>query len=564
MDTQGRRNTDPADQWVLDPATGTYQLRLDPETAPPPAVPAQGGRRERREQQQAVPPRQRSAATSTPATGSSRRRGRTSRGKKAGKGKKALVWTAGALGFVLVAGSLGGYLYYQHLNSNITAVDVGNAGSTNTTTHNAAVNILVIGSDSRVGLKGKYGDANSVGHADTTILFHVAKDRSNATAVSIPRDMITAIPDCPTKQKDGSTKTVPGTPKATFSPRFNESLGQEGRDPGCTMRTITQLTGIPINHFLMVNFEAVKTLSTAVGGVPVCLAKPIHDTDSKLNLPKGPARVEGEQALQFVRTRHSLQFGSDLDRIKLQQQFLGSMIRELKSSDTLTDPTKLFKLAEAATKALTVDTGIDSVKKISDLAKDLSAVDPRHITFATLPVLDNPAEGKFHKTVVLDETKAPQLMSMIKNDISLTDAVKKKPAAVDAKLQGTKAQAADVRVLVHNGGGPQGAAQATLEWLQNEKGVSRSTNGGNAPSGKQERTTLVYAPNQADQARALAAMMGLPASALKPGATDAEPKATMTLTLGEDFKSPGVPLTAPTKAPEGVQQAHASDNVCVK
>jgi hypothetical protein len=333
------------------------------------------------------------------------------------------------------------------------------------------------------------------------------------------------------------------------------------------MRTVTEITGLRIDHFMMVDFEAVKTLSTAVGGVPVCLTHAIDDTDSlgqgsHLKLSEGPHRVQGEQALQFVRTRHSLKNGSDLDRIQLQQQFLGSMIREMKSGDTLTDPRKVFKLANAATKALTVDTGIGGVGKLTDLAKDLSRVDPKHITFTTLPVKDNPDEGRIHKTVVVDETRAPRVFAAIKNDVSLT-AVNKKPATADAKLRGPKADPSQVRVSVYNGGGPQGAAQTTLDWLQNTKGVSHSTKGGNAPGAKQDRTTLEYAPDQADQARALAAMMGLPAAALRPGKADAGPGTDMTLTLGGDYQGPGTPLTDPDKPPADIQKAQADKNVCV-
>ncbi|MEU4092614.1 LCP family protein [Streptomyces sp. NPDC026673] len=558
MDAQGGRNIDPADQWVLDPATGDYRLRLDSDSPPAPTVPRQGGRRARREEQRPVPE-----------PGGGRRRGRgapASRKAKRSTKRKVLMWTAGTLGFVLLAGSGGAWFLYRHFDGNIATVDVGTAGSRQATSKDA-VNILVIGTDTRAGLGAKYGDAGSVGHADTTILFHVAKDRSNATAMSIPRDMVTGIPDCPTKQKDGSTKTIPGTAQGRFSPRFNESLGQSGRDPGCTMRTVTKITGLPIDHFVLVNFEAVKTLSTAVGGVPVCLTHPIKDTTpegegSHLDLPAGPAKVQGEQALAFVRTRHSLKNGSDLDRIDLQKQFLASMIRQMKSGDTLTDPTKLFKLANAATKSLTVDTGIGGVAKLTELAKDLSRVDPEHITFTTLPVIDNPAEGTKHATVVVDDTRAPALFKAIKNDVSLTKA-KKKPAATDTKLRGAKADPSEVRVLVHNGGGPQGAAQTTLEWLQNTKGVSHSTNGGNAPGGKQDRTTLEYAPDQADQARALAAMMGLPAAALRPGKADAEPGANMTLTLGGDYRGAGKPLADPDRLPDDIPQARADKEECV-
>ncbi|MFJ4847433.1 MULTISPECIES: LCP family protein [unclassified Streptomyces] len=571
MDTHDGRHIDPADQWVLDPETGTYRLRLDPDGPNGPGgpdrpvgaqaatVPPQGGRRARREEQRSAP---------EPAPEGRRRGGaKASRKAKRSTKRRVLMWTAGTLGFVLLAGSAGAYFLYRHFDGNISTVDVGTAGNKNATSHDA-VNILVIGTDSRVGLGGKYGDSDNIGHADTTLLVHVAKDRSNATVMSIPRDMIIGIPACPTKQKDGSTKTIPATAQAKFSPRFNESLGQEGRDPGCTMRTVTEITGLPIDHFMMVNFEAVKTLSTAVGGVPICLTHAIDDTDSKgqgshLKLPKGPSRVEGEQALQFVRTRHSLTNGSDLDRIHLQQQFLGSMIREMKSGNTLTDPTKLFKLANAATKALTVDTGIGSVTKLTGLAQDLSAVDPKHITFTTLPVKDNPYEIGFHATVMVDETRAPQVFSAIKNDVSLSGGTKKKPTAADAKLKGTKADPSQVRVEVYNGGGPQGAAKTTSEWLQNTKGVGHATNGGNAPGGKQARTTLVYGPDQAAQARALAAMMGLPASALRPGTDAAGPGKAMTLTLGGDYQGAGVPLADPDKPPADIQKAQADKNECV-
>jgi LCP family protein required for cell wall assembly len=421
------------------------------------------------------------------------------------------------------------------------------------------MNILVIGTDSRQGLGDKYGDAGSIGHADTTILFHVSADRSNATVLSIPRDIVTSIPDCPTRQKNGSIKVIPGSPKHLTYPKFNESLGQDGRDPGCTMRTVKQLTGIQVDHFMMVNFEAVKTLSTAVGGVPVCLNRPLVDPKSHLNLSAGPHTIEGEQALEFVRTRHALQNQSDLDRIKLQQAFLGALIRRMKSGGTLSNPKKLWTLAEAATKALTVDTAIGSVTKLNSLANDLGKVDTKHITFTTLPVMDNPNE-KVHATVVPDPTRAPQVLAMIKNDIPLSP-VGKAPAKPDARLVGPKATPHDTRVTVLNGSGNFGAAQDMVNWLQNDKGVNRSANGGNAPT-PIAHTVLDYAPNQADQARSLAAMMGLPASALHLGTVNAKPLQYMTLTLGKDYTRPGVPIAIPTTLPKGVQKSQADSTAC--
>ncbi|MEY2227883.1 MULTISPECIES: LCP family protein [Streptomyces] len=576
MDAQSRGRADeidPADQWVLNPRTGNYELRLaDSAAQARPKVSA---------------PRRSPSAPSTPtkpAPGVPRpRRGdpppggrRGGRSRKLGGGgrKKALAITGGVLAFLLVGGAVAGYLYYDHLNGNLSVTDVAGAG-TGGFKKDQAINILVIGTDKRTGAGNEnYGDKDSVGHADTTILFHVSKDRTNATALSIPRDLITDIPACPTKQPDGSTKTIAPT-KGT---RFNTSLGQEGRDAGCTMRTVKELTGIEVDHFMMADFNAVKTLSTAVGGVPVCLDKAVNDEEgSHLKLDAGEHRLEGEQALAFVRTRHGFGNNSDLDRIRIQQQFLGSMMREMKSKETLTSPKKFLSLAEAATKSLGVDSGIGSIGKLTDLAGELKGIDTKNITFTTLPVKDNPAEPEGKKaTVVVEKSLADPLLQMIRGDVSLTEVEKKEQAAKeaadadakakqDALLQGNRAAAADVRVSVYNGGGPKGSASTTLNWLQNSKGVSKSSNDGNAPS-KVGATQLEYAPNQADQARALADMMGLPATALKVGTADASAKTPMKLTLGPDFAKPGAPLAAPVpqQLPEDVQRAQADKAICAK
>ncbi|MFI6657847.1 LCP family protein [Streptomyces sp. NPDC050523] len=572
MDAQSRGradNVDPADQWVLNPNTGEYELRLTP-SAPRSSVPgprrstSRGGdaARSRSANPQApgrdVPPqRRRRAVPDEPLPGR-----RSRRPAKKSKAKKALMWTGGGMAFVVLAAAGGAYLYIKHLNDNITSVSDDGA-STGGFSKGKAINILLIGTDKRTG-KGntKYGDSGSVGHADTTILLHLSKDRSNATALSIPRDLITDVPDCPTKQEDGTEKVITGTSGV----RFNTSLGQDERTPSCVARTVTELTGIKPDNFMVADFNAVKTLTTAVGGVDVCLGKDINDPDSHLNLKKGTRHIEGETALAFVRTRHAVGFGGDLSRITLQQQFLSALMRKLKSNDTLTNPAKMIKVAEAGTKALTVDSNLDSIGKLKDLGLELGKLNPKNLTFTTVPVVDNPAE-KVKATVVLDDTKAKQVFQAIKNDVSFTavkQEKKKEAAAVAARLKGTKSAASDVRVRILNGGAAGGSAQAELEYLQNEAGVSKSENAGNADAGV-SRTTLEYAPDQADQARRLAAIMGLSGSALKPGksVTNAQGLPAMTLTLGKDFETAGEPITASTKAPD-VNKSTADKVQCAK
>ncbi|MFH7336575.1 LCP family protein [Streptomyces sp. KHY 26] len=617
MDAQGRGradNIDPADQWVLNPNTGEYELRLPPsgtQSVPGPRKPSaqdsSGSRRRRRNDMapgetremstvpapdggreaggtrtqdgtraqdgrtrdgsragdearagDVPPPRSSRRRTAEPETAPGRRGRRPV--KKKSKAKKVLAWTAGGTAFALVAVGTAGYLYLKHLEGNISSTDVGDAGSKGFS-KDEAFNLLIIGTDKRTGKgNGGYGDKGSVGHADTNILLHVSKDRTNATALSIPRDLIVNVPDCETIQPDGSKKVIPGTENV----RFNTSLGQDGRDPGCTMRTVKEVTGIAPDHFMMVDFNAVKTLTSAVGGVEVCVAHPVDDKQSHLKLPAGKSVVEGEQALAFVRTRHSFGNQGDLDRIKVQQQFLGSLMRKMSSSDTLSSPSKMMDLAEAATKALTVDTGIKSINTLKDMAMELKKVPPKNITFTTVPVLDNPAE-KVHATVVLNQATAPSVFQAIQNDVSFTDVKRKQKAAKDAqaaRLKGTRSAASDVRVRVLNGGADQGSAQETIRWLQNSQGVLKSENAGNAPAGLQ-KTTLEYAPDQAAQARELAALMGLPGSALKPGSSvvNSQGLPAMTLTLGKDFKGAGTPVAAPDKAPK-VDKSTADEVKC--
>ncbi|MFF7314620.1 LCP family protein [Streptomyces sp. NPDC008137] len=588
MDAQGRGRADdidPADQWVLNPNTGEYEMRLPP-SAPQSGVPgprrppasdtdpsALGstqplgrteapGRRRPEAPGRAVPPQRRRRGAPAPEEPLPGRRGRRP-AKKAAKGKKVLLWTGGVMAFVLVAGAGAAYFYIEHLNSNIASVSDDGA-STGGFEKDKAINILLIGTDKRTGAGNeKYGDAGSVGHADTTILLHVSKDRSNATALSIPRDLIVDIPDCPTTQADGSQKVIPGTPKT----RFNTSLGQDDRTPSCTMRTVTELTGVKPDNFMVADFNAVKTLTSAVGGVEVCLGKDIDDPDSHLKLSKGNHTIEGEQALAFVRTRHSVGFGGDLSRIGLQQQFLSALMRKLKDNDTLTSPSKMLDLAEAGTKALTVDSQLSSIGKLKDLGLELGKLNTKNLTFATTPVIDNPAE-KVPTTVVLNESSAPQVFDMIRNDVSFTavkEKKKKEAAAVAARLKGTKAAASEVRVRIMNGGAVAGSAQETLSWLQVEEGVTKSENAGNAPA-ELAKTTLEYAPDQADQARRLADIMGLPGSAMKPGKSvnNSQGVPAMTLTLGKDFKGAGASQTTPAKAPADVDKSTADKVECAE
>ncbi|MEU9047449.1 MULTISPECIES: LCP family protein [unclassified Kitasatospora] len=508
-------------------------------------------------------PRQRRRAAEAPEApaGEGRRdtRRRAAALAKRNRRRRALKWTAGTGALVMAAGCGGAYYLYQHFNNNLTSVKVQLGDEAERPkAAGEALNILVIGTDSREGLGREYGDAGSTGHADTTLLFHIAKDRSNATVVSLPRDLMLPIPECQSAQG----KKIPGSARDMF----NNSLGQAGRDAGCTWKTVEKNTGIRVDHFVQVNFEAVKTLSTAVGGVEVCAAKDINDKDSHLKMTKGRHVVQGEEALAFVRTRHAVGQGGDLSRIPLQQQFISSMIRKIKTDDTLTNPAKLYKLADAATKALTVDDGIGSVDKLKDLALDISKVDTKNITFATVPVVDDPQDKD---RVIFKQPDASQVFAMIAGDRSLTEtAAPPAPDGAGSAAPTTPAATAPavdtkgVQVTVRNGSGKRGQSGPTVEKLQ-AKGFAKAAVGSDAPVAAS--TTVSYPAGQEAEADALAAALGLPGDAVKPAAKT-DPKAGLLLVLGKDaLSAPATPGAVPTAAPEDLQRVQADDvDACAK
>lgn len=323
-----------------------------------------------------------------------------------------VAWSLAVLVLVVLAG---GTAVYLRLNSNISKEDPSrDLSGERPPSFPGVVSLLVIGTDSRVGLGNRYGDAGSVGHADTNLLVRVAADRSNASVISIPRDLMVAVPGC----VDKAGAPIPGQART----QFNVSLGQDGRGPGCTMKTVEELTGIRVDHFVMVDFNAVKTISTALGGVEVCAAKQIDDVKSGLHLSPGKHRIAGEKALAFLRTRHGVGYGSDLDRIKLQQDFVASMIRGIRSKGTLTNPARLLGVGTAVTKALTVDDDIASLRTLTGLALDVDKVDGKHITFTTVPVLDSTLPGESGR-VVLKQPQARDLFAWVAAGRSLSGGV---------------------------------------------------------------------------------------------------------------------------------------------
>ncbi|MET4926965.1 LCP family protein [Streptomyces sp. PSRA5] len=293
-----------------------------------------------------------------------------------------LRWTALGTSVVVLASAGVGWWFYQKLDGNITTDTTAEAELRTYEKERPrpvavdAKNILLIGSDTRSGAgNGKYGrDDGGSQRSDTTILLHLAADRQSATAMSIPRDLMAEIPSCLASD---------GRRSREQSAQFNWAFQFGGA--ACSIRTVEKLTGIRVDHHMVIDFSGFKDMVDAVDGVEVCLKKPVDDVDAHLKLPAGKQTLTGEEALGFVRARKTIGDGSDTERMERQQQFLGSLVRKVQSNGVLLNPTRLYPVLDAATKSLTTDPGLNTLRDLYDLARGLRNVPTEKVQFLTVP-----------------------------------------------------------------------------------------------------------------------------------------------------------------------------------
>ncbi|MDQ0796010.1 LCP family protein [Streptomyces sp. B1I3] len=290
-------------------------------------------------------------------------------------------WTALALSFLVLVAAGAGWWFYKKLDGNITT-DTGAAAELKayekerpTPIAQDAQNILLIGSDTRAGDNSRYGrDDGGSQRSDTTILLHLAADRRSATAVSLPRDLMAEIPSCHDADKKATRKQFA---------QFNWAFELGGT--ACTIRTVEKMTGIRIDHHMVIDFNGFKDMVDAVEGVEICLKKPVDDADAHLKLPAGRQKLDGEEALGYVRARKSIGNGSDTDRMERQQRFLGALVNKMQSNGVLLNPTRLYPVLDAATKSLTTDPGLNSLRDLYDLVRGMRNVPTDKVQFLTVP-----------------------------------------------------------------------------------------------------------------------------------------------------------------------------------
>lgn len=407
-------------------------------------------------------------------------------------------------------------------------------------------NILLIGSDTRAGGKNKAlgGAGENVGRSDTTLLLHVYADHKRAVAVSIPRDSLVTVPSC--RLPDGRW-TQPRR-RVMFNSAFSVGETETG-NPACTQNTVESLTGLKVDHTIVVDFEGFSALTEAIGGVRVCLPNPVYQgdlnpslgTSGKLLFPAGMQTVSGDRALQYVRIRHGLGDGSDIGRIRRQQAFLSSVVMKVRREGLTAQ--HLLPIVDAATESMTFDPSLSSPAKLLAFGMSLRNITPQHISFVTVPwQYDGPR-------VEIVQRDARRLWTALKADQPL-DAKPRKPKPQAKK--GPSASARSVPVAVYNGTLETGLAGRTARQLK-RLGFSVGAVG-NATESGHVTSEIHYSAEYAKQARELAKYVS---GTLVPDTTSG-----ISLVLGEQhgFRGAGN-AKQPVKLPSSVTGAMRTADV---
>jgi LCP family protein required for cell wall assembly len=476
--------------------------------------------------------------------------GRTPKGRFSRRGK-VLAWLSGVAAVVVVAGTLTVYLRERAVYDSIRHVAVTGLGNRPPQYSTTALNLLVFGTDDRAGLSAHLQNALHVGHVqgnntDTIVIVHISPGRGKVTALSIPRDTMVPAYACPAGPHWPGQQADP-----TAQVQVNSLFAIGG--PGCLWKSLEQLTGIRIQHFLELGFTGFVKAVNDVGGVNVCVPFAVNDPNSGLVLAKGEHHINGAVALEFWRTRYSVSDGTDLTRIQRDQYLLAQVLHGVLRQGLLGNPMRMLNVIRDLASSLTTDSGLDQNSLVS-IGGSLSHISTASVQFITVPNTPDPMQTS---QVVLAQPQAGQLFSAIAHDTTLpTPASTKTPAAKPPTV--LTVDPAQVKVTVLNGSGVSGlAAQAATDL----------TGRGYTVMGKGDATSYTYTSSVIQYGSAATLPM---ADTLKQEFTSVTvqhnpqvPAGTVQLILGSNFtalashapakaKTPGQPVSGLAKSYGGI------------
>lgn len=321
-------------------------------------------------------------------------------GRRRSRGRRVLIVLASLLA-VLGVGALGGYFALQGLLGREleTLEDPFEALPTRAPTVEptedgyAPVNVLLLGSDSRISAGDPTQWAYGAQRTDAIMLLHIPGDRSGAFVMSIPRD---------------SWVDVPGHGQAKINAAF--SWG----GPTLLIQTVEQLTGVHIDHFAVADFESFAALTDAVGGVEITVAEDSY-AYGELQFAAGTYHMNGEEALRYARQRYGLP-GGDFDRIQRQQNWMRAIARSAIDNGVLTSPAALLEFLLTATRSVAVDEGF-TLNVMRGIAMTMVDVRPENVMFLTVPEGGTgwSPDGR-QSIVVVDRARLDPLMLAVAED----------------------------------------------------------------------------------------------------------------------------------------------------
>lgn len=415
-----------------------------------------------------------------------------------------------------------------------------------------AVDILLVGMDSRTDAHGnplsedelaalRAGDDVST-NTDTIILVRIPNNGKSATAISIPRDSYVAAPGLgktkingvygQVKENDRLKLVESGVPDTEADARSTEA----GR--GALIKTVADLTGVTVDHYAEIGLLGFALITDALGGVNVCLKNPVYEELSGADFPAGWQKLNGPQALSFVRQRHDLPRG-DLDRVTRQQVVMASLAHQVISSKTLSSPATLNRLQQAVQRSVVLSAGWD----VMDFAEQLQKLAGGNVAFSTIPVLaeDGWSDDGMQSVVRVDPSQVNHWVEGLLNDQD------------QGKTEEVAYSPSKTTVQVVNGTDINGLASAVSQVLSTKGFVQ-------GPTGNHEGPPVAKSQVQAAKsddlgAKAVAKELG----GLEVTEDASVPPGTVRVVLANDYTGPGSDGSQPLED-SGVGPAAATDS----
>ncbi|MGW0846375.1 LCP family protein [Streptomyces sp. NPDC002787] len=380
------------------------------------------------------------------------------------------------------------------------------------------MNVLLVGTDGRDRItaeeRRKYRLGGAPCHCtDTMMIVHLSEDRERASIVSLPRDSYAETPE----HIDRATgKTLRSHPI-----KLNAAYAEGG--PQLTVRTVEHMTKVKIDHYVEVDFTSFMRTVDVLGGVEICTARPLKDPYTGLDLPAGTHELDGGQALQYVRSRHT-DGSSDLGRMKRQQRFMASLMSQATSSGVLLNPMKFRDVTQAVLGSVRADKEFGTGELI-DLGRAMRNLSPASSEFTTVPIARMAYAVKgVGSTLKWDETKSGRLFEALRDDRPLA------PYKSRVKYAPVEVAPREIRVQVENGTTVPGLAKEVDRQLA-ATGFRTTKTPVNSRQNDVHRTVVVYDPRWDRSAKSLGA--ALPGAELRPVRAQGP---TLKVITGTDFK----------------------------